>query len=497
MRIVKLLGLTLASCVALMLSDVSPAQACGGCFHGPMSTPSVVTGHRMALAVSPTRTVLWDQIQYAGDPADFAWVLPVGPGAVIEQAEPAWFEALEAVTGTRVTSPLVTCSNGQSFQVTQGGSGCGAVFAGGGDTPERDTSTTTMQQGDDGNVTVEHEGTVGPYETATLKASDPMALRTWLTAHNYNIPTDIGPIIDSYVQQGSDFIALRLLPTAGVRQMTPVRVITPGAAPTLPLRMVAAGTGADVSIVLYVIGEGQYATQNFPATTIDYTSLSWTWSSSSSNYDVLRQTALSSNGFLTSFAQQGGLRGQVLQTTGAAATYFASTGQSYTNLTDLYFGEAAGDMGVADACTAVGTAIDAIPQGSEVVENTGTLPPNTVDAKALTCNGFGDLAAALVGMHPTDVWVTRLEADLTRSALDQELTLSPAAAQVPVPNWHLATTSIGSPCPPPTAQPSAPQSSGGCSMRRPTFGSRASLGFVAFGLLLLLRRGAKRHLRER
>jgi hypothetical protein len=412
---------------------------------------------------------------------------------VIEQAEGAWFEALEAVTGTRVTSPLVTCSNGQSFQVTQGGSGCGSGFARGEDVPADGTGTTTMQQGDDGNVTVEHEGTVGPYDTVTLKSSDPMALRNWLTAHNYNIPTDIGPILDSYVQQGSDFIALRLSPTAGVRQMTPVRVITPGASPTLPLRMVAAGTGADVSIILYVIGEGQYATQNFPVTTVDFGSLAWNWSSSSSNYDVLRQTALSSNGFLTSFAQQGALRAQVLQTNGAPATYVASTFQSYTNLTDLYFGEAAGDMGVADACTTIGAAIDAIPQGSEVVENPGTLPPKTVDAATLACNGFGDLAAALIGMHPSDVWVTRLEADLTRSALDQELTLGPAASQALVPNWHLASTSIGSPCPPPspTAQPSAPPSSPVCSMRRPTFGSRASLGFLAFGLALLLRRVAR------
>src|SRR5262249_42642238 len=157
-------------------------------------------------------------------------------------------------------------------------------------------------------------GTVGPYETVTLKSTDPMALRSWLTSHGYNIPADIGPIIDAYVQAGSDFIALRLQPMAGIRQMTPVRVITPGASPILPLRMVAAGTGADVSIVLYVIAEGQYATLNFPAANIDYAQLSWTWSTESSNYATLRQNALAESGFLTSFALPQGLRAQVLQT---------------------------------------------------------------------------------------------------------------------------------------------------------------------------------------
>ena len=51
------------------------ARACGGCF--VPSETTVVTAHRMALAISPVQTVLWDQIQYAGSPAEFAWVLPV------------------------------------------------------------------------------------------------------------------------------------------------------------------------------------------------------------------------------------------------------------------------------------------------------------------------------------------------------------------------------------------------------------------------------------
>src|SRR5262249_13013086 len=150
----------------------SVAEACGGCFHGPsQSAPSVVTGHRMALAVSPTRTVLWDQVQYSGDPNDFAWVLPVGPGAYIEEAQDAWFEALEAVTATHVMSPVVFC-NGQAVQGSDGGFGCGnfgakAELAGGADGDEE------HRQGDDSGVIVEHEGTVGPYDTVTLKATDP------------------------------------------------------------------------------------------------------------------------------------------------------------------------------------------------------------------------------------------------------------------------------------------------------------------------------------
>src|SRR5688572_15534820 len=75
------------------------ADACGGCF---ALQPTVVSGHRMALSINPTQTVLWDQIQYAGDPSEFAWVLPVKPGARIEASHDAWFEVLDAGTAQQI-----------------------------------------------------------------------------------------------------------------------------------------------------------------------------------------------------------------------------------------------------------------------------------------------------------------------------------------------------------------------------------------------------------
>ena len=75
-------------------------------------------------------------------------------------------------------------------------------------------------------VTVTHEGTVGPYDTVTLHANVPNALPGWLTANGYAIDPSVAPIIDAYTAEGFDFIALRLLPGAGVQQMKPVRVIT-------------------------------------------------------------------------------------------------------------------------------------------------------------------------------------------------------------------------------------------------------------------------------
>src|SRR5262249_45692952 len=65
------------------------AHACGGCFHGPPppDTPpesaSVVTDHRMVLVLDSASTTLFDQVEYAGDPGDFAWILPVRGEVVV------------------------------------------------------------------------------------------------------------------------------------------------------------------------------------------------------------------------------------------------------------------------------------------------------------------------------------------------------------------------------------------------------------------------------
>src|SRR5262245_47304937 len=94
----------LGGLVAAWLAVVPDARACGGCFQPP-TVDSVVSGHRMAFAVSGNRTVLWDQIQYTGNPGEFGWVLPVAPGATIELSNDAWFEALETATTTKVSAP--------------------------------------------------------------------------------------------------------------------------------------------------------------------------------------------------------------------------------------------------------------------------------------------------------------------------------------------------------------------------------------------------------
>src|SRR6185503_20261287 len=108
-------SIVLACLVTLAALGVASndAHACGGCFHPEdQARTTVVTAHRMALSISQDQTVLWDQVQYAGEPQDFAWVLPVKAGAYIEVGTDAWFETLDAATSTRVLQRAQSCGFG-------------------------------------------------------------------------------------------------------------------------------------------------------------------------------------------------------------------------------------------------------------------------------------------------------------------------------------------------------------------------------------------------
>lgn len=424
--------LAAAALAFVSLARPGDARACGGVFteqqvqQGPDAF--VADGQRIVLAVSSTRTVLWSQIHFSGKATDFAWVLPVGAGARLELGEDAWFEALDAFTTTRVVPPALLCNEATS----SGGCGCGsAADAAGG--------TNGRQGTPEESVTVVHQGSVGPYETVTLSAASGDSAQAWLASHGYAVPADVAPVLDAYAAMGMDFLAMRLAPGAGTAQMQPVRIITEGGSPMVPLRMMLAGTGAHVPIELFVIGEGRYQPAAFPNALVDASKVSWDFQKEASSYADVRSATLAQGdgrAFLTSYA-----RNRLDITLGdgtenGSPTMFESTsGWQVTTLPDLYVGQAAGEGGtVPEACRDLDARL-ASADGSEIVEtcdphDAGCGPTGQrVPADVLACGEWTDLATALVGMRPASVWLTRLEADLPRAALDIDLVLEPEPGQ--------------------------------------------------------------------
>jgi hypothetical protein len=361
-----------------------------------------------------------------------------------------------------------------------------------------------------------------------LSASSSQSLLQWLPANGYVIPPDVQPVIAAYVQERFDFIALKLRPGLGTRQMTPVRVITPGATPVLPLRMVAAGTGAEVAVTLYVISEGRYEADGFGRASIDFSKLNWDWQGGTagpfggftgrSNYAELRAEALKVDGgntWLTSFAYPRAMTKSFNDAVGQPITFKVSSSSSTTtsgtsaplqfkNVTDLYFAQAADDSSLLDICTSnnmsgrldtsavvVDTCHDA-PSGADAGADGGTgkvcdvAGTGELAANWLECNGFTDIAAAFIGMHPNDVWLTRLEANLPHASLAADLTLKAETTQAEVKHVHRAVTHVNPPCDLLENHPEASL----FKQRRPV--EQASIGFVSAFALFFARRLARR-----
>jgi hypothetical protein len=385
------------------------ARACGGCFI-PTENPTVVTDHRMILTVSKTQSTLYDQIKYSGTPSSFAWVLPISGTVQVGLSADIVFQALDGMTQTTITPPPQNCPPPPD---------CGFQNA----------STSAPKAGAGGaedGVTVNKREVVGPYETVQLSATDPGALSAWLAKNGFNVPADVQPIVNQYVTEKYDFLALKLVPGKTVQDMRPVRVTTQGASATLPLRMVAAGTGATVGIGLWVLSEGRYEPQNFPSFTIPTDEIAWDWSQNKSNYTEIRaQKTIAGNG------KAWEIESSLLLNRSAVENA----------VTNGYYFNGNGGGGGAPAPTT-----DPETQAQQaylpVLDQQGTVIKTAQQVRS------EDLATLFAGIPTVTTRVTRMRADLAHAALNDDLKMTASADQSELSNIRQLTKEINEPlCP--------------------------------------------------
>ena len=379
MRARAAIGIGFAAFLLALTASERRAEACGGCF-APTENPTVVTDHRMILSVSKSQSTLYDQIAYQGEPASFAWVLPFSGEINVGLSADIVFGAIDQLTQTVILPPPGCVPNAGSSSGSSGTGGSAGASDG------------------SGGVTVLKQEVVGPYETVQLQASDPKALDSWLQANGFAIPPAVAPVISTYVAEHFNFLAMKLLPSKGIQDMRPVRVTTKGANVAMPLRMVAAGTGANVGIALWVIGEGRYEPQNFGSFIIDNNDLGWDVGASRSNYSDVRARLTTEGG-------------------GAAWEIESSIFLLRPQLESIVKQGTFSNGGRIPQTDEERAATDYLP----VMDAQGTV---TKSAAAVRDD---DLATLFADMPTTRV--TRMRADLVQSALDRDLVLRAAADQ--------------------------------------------------------------------
>jgi hypothetical protein len=405
------LAFALAPALALALAGEREARACGGCFHPPTQTQSDITDERMLLAVSQTQSTLYDQIRYAGSPSSFAWVLPIHGTVTVGLSADVLFDSVDALTATHITPPESTCPQPCSFGAgNNSGSSSGSASAG--------TSAPA--------VTVTKQENVGPYATVQLHSTDANALSDWLAQNGFSIPAAVTPVIAAYVSEGFDFLAMKLLPNQGVQAMRPVRVTTPGASLSLPLRMASVGTGNTVGITVWIVSDGRYEPQNFPFFHIEDSALVWDWTASLSNYTTLRaqnEATLKNGGW-------------------EVESSLDLSQQTITNLVlsgGQYYGYP-GALPPADPST------DYLPIGDPDAGASDSGANETAEQVRTD-----DINALFVGLGGANVRVTRIRGDIAHAAMTKDLVFRAAADQSELSNTRFVTQSVNEVCAPVTS----------------------------------------------
>ena len=468
-----LVAATLGVAAVTSFTQERAANACGGCFHPPEENPTVVTDHRMILTIAQGQSTLYDQVSYQGNPSSFAWVLPIVGTVDVGLSAKIVFDTLDGLTQTRVIAPPQNCPAAPVCRNQPLSPSAGSV---------QDAGAS------EGDVTVTKEQVVGPYLTVQLHADNGDSLQKWLTDNGFSIPPDIAPVINQYVAEHFDFLALKLIPGAGIQDMRPVRVTTKAANAVLPLRMIAAGTGATVGITLYTIAEGRYEAQNFPNFTIAADELSWDWTNQRSNYAELRATkeaALGGKGWETESASL--LLPQTVQSAVTNSGYYGG-GYNYP------------DSGTDDPEEAA-----ARLNYDPVKDDQGTITKTAVQVRD------EDLAALFYGVPSATSRVTRMRSDLAHAALNADLVMIASANQSyldptrqvtkeqnePLCTIYNGCDAVGTaPRSEAAAQSNGGNESFGCSTSKlerssPLAAIGMGLGYVAFSLLRARRRSAR------
>jgi hypothetical protein len=407
-RSALVLGFSVAASALAFMGSERDAAACGGCFTPPSQVASDITDERMLLSVSTKQTTLYDQIRYSGNPASFAWVLPIHGTVDVGLSADVLFASIDTLTATKINQPPANCPPPPS--------NCGGFGA------SKNAAPSASGGASDG-VTVTKQENVGPYATVQLHPTSPTdsaALEKWLSDNGFVIPDDTKAVINQYVSEGFDFLAMKLLPGQGVKSMRPVRVTAPGASLTLPLRMAAIGTGAAVGITIWTVGDGRYEPQNFPSYQIQDKDLVWDWKTSSSNYTTLRasnEAALNGKGWELE----------------SSLTLNQQLISNVINSGGIYYG---------------GGGVGRGPQ-SQASDDYLPVPPDSTGMGGKTAEEVrtADLAALFAGMSGPNVRITRMRSDISHAAMTTDFVLTASKDQSELTNIRNPTQSVNLTCP--------------------------------------------------
>ena len=163
----------------------APAAACGCGAYVPSEGDAHVAQERALIRWDGRSEDIVMALSVEGRSEEAAWILPVPAHATVKLADPKLFEALQTLTRPQERVEYIR--------------GDGAV----GGAPGAGAPVTVLERQE-----------LGPFDVATLAASDSAALSGWLSANGFVFAPGLQEVLEPYVAQGWEYVAVRLVPQA-------------------------------------------------------------------------------------------------------------------------------------------------------------------------------------------------------------------------------------------------------------------------------------------
>ena len=367
---------------------------------------------RIAVALGPDRTTVWTSLRFKSDAGPVGVILPVPAGAALDVSSDAWFEALEIATAPRVFPP----------------EGVDA-WCPGSEEPASDFHLAGVK---------DHEQSLEPEEIAVL--SDAAAVSQWADLNGLDVAPDIALALSQ--MSGKRFLAARFKAPGSAAVTPALRVVIPGADPTLPLTLVRA-TESDLLVTTWVLGAGLGSFAGTTEAAPPGSMVIWNAKTGESSYADALKTALSEAGPKAvalegaghdSLASNVPIAGGTAAIDGVITTFFeraAVYGDGSKAANDCIVKAAAALASVTPVGASCPRADLGVVDGSDTcVEMAG----GYTDPEALRCGpGTDDLAVALSGLVPADVWLTRRSMRITAGAAGADWTIQVASGKEVTP----------------------------------------------------------------
>ncbi len=272
---------------------VDEARACGGFFC--QAVPINQAAEQIIFRQNGDQVTAVVLIQYVGVAEDFSWVVPVPGVPELSTGSDVLFQSLDPATRPQFNLAVEGDICPQlGFDLNAGS--IFDLFGDGLDNAPQDDGVSVIQ-----------ESVVGPFDVQIVSSENPAAMAQWLEDNDYDLSDRGLELIEPYVEEGMNFVALKLRQDQGIGDIRPLIMKYQSDKPMIPIRLTAVAAEDDMGVLVWLLGDARAVPLNYLHVTVNYTLVNWYFGTrtASASYQNLMTTAMDEaggQGFATDFA---------------------------------------------------------------------------------------------------------------------------------------------------------------------------------------------------